>query len=168
MPSRVLAVLRRFQVFDTQSRIAVLEYHLLQRPAQHALHVRVRGALEPAPARDVLYGELTADAPQLHAQQPAKLGHGGWLEDQHLLEAPPDGGIQHALVVGGGDDQTSSFVGVEHLQDGVDDPAELAMLRGVLAFLAQGVEFVEERDHGRCGNEIEHLAEVGGGLAEKG
>ena len=76
--------------------------------------------------------------------------------------------MQQALVVGRGDDQGAAVVGVERLQDGVDDPAELAMLRRVLTLLAQGVELVEERNHGGCGHEVEHLAEVGGGLAEEG
>ena len=42
------------------------------------------------------------------------------------------------------------------------------MFGGVLAFLPQGVEFVEEHDHGDGFGEVEHLAEVGRRLAEKG
>ena len=49
----------------------------------------------------------------------------------------------------------------------MNDPPELTMLRRVLTLLAQGVELVEERDHGSSGHEVEHLTEVGGGLAEE-
>ncbi len=41
------------------------------------------------------------------------------------------------------DEDAPSTVGIQHLEDGVDDAAQLTVLRRIFALLAQGVELIE-------------------------
>ena len=66
------------------------------------------------------------------------------------------------------DEDAPSTVGIQHLEDGVHDAAQLTVLRRIFALLAQGVELVEQRDHGMRGNEVEHFAQVRRGFPKKG
>ena len=125
------------------------------------------GTFEQAALRDGAKVKVLPNAAQLHLQQLAQLRGRGPLEVQDFLETPPDGGVQQALVVGGRHHQTAAAVGVQHLQHGVYHAPQLAVFAGVFALLAERVELVEQHDHGRRRCEVEHLAEVRGGLAKK-
>ena len=148
-------------------QIPSFKHHRLNRPADHALDIGMGGALEPATVGDFLDVKLVAHTTELHSKQPAELRRGGRLQEQHLFEAPPDGGIEQTLVVGGGNEETPTFIGVEHLEDRVDTATEFPVLGSVLTLLSQGIEFVEEHDHRGLGSELEHLAKIGSGLTEK-
>ena len=70
-------------------------------------------------------------------------------------------------MVGGGDDQALTLVGVKHLQDCIHDSAQLSMLECVLSLLAQGIELVKENDGARHSCEIEQTAQIGCSLAKE-
>ena len=93
-----------FEIFGGQTHFMPVEDYDFQGPADDALYIGVRGAVEDAALHNGAGIELLADAAELHFQQLADLRGSGWFEVEDFLKASPDGGVQQAFVVGGGDD----------------------------------------------------------------
>ena len=155
-------------MLDTESQLPTFKHHLLHSPTHDALYVRMSCALEPAPVNDFLDVKFVAHSAEFHSKQPGELSRSGRLQKQHLFEAPPDGGIEQTLVVGGGNEETPTFVGVEHLEHRVDNATQFAVLGSILTLLPQGIELLEKGYHRRLCCEFEHFAKVGSGFAKKG
>jgi hypothetical protein len=79
---------------------------------------------------------------------------------ENLVKASPKGAIKEALAVGGGNKNALSAIAVEQLEKGVDDSAKLAVLGGIFALLAYGIELVKKADKAAGREEVENLAEV--------
>jgi hypothetical protein len=120
----------------------------------------MREADEPGDERVVLKRQFMANAPQLGREDSFQLCWVRLVEKENLIKASPEGAIKKALVVGGGDKNALTAVAVEQLEKGIDDSAELAVLGGIFALLAYGIELVKKAHEAAGREEVENLAEV--------
>ena len=97
----------------------------------------MRGVREPTACHNFLDIEVVPNAPELHGEQPADLRSRRRAQEQHFFEAAPDRAVEHPVVIGRRNEDTASVVGIQHLEDGVDDAAQFAVLRWIFALLAQ-------------------------------
>ena len=112
--------------------------------------------------------QLVAHTAQLDDEQPGEVLACRFLEQEYLIEASPERAIKHPFVVGRCDENALPSVGVQHLQERVDHPAQLAVFRGILALPADGVELVKHCDTPHARKECEDLPEVSRGLPQEG
>ena len=153
---------------EPQRAGASAQEQVLQGPAHQPFDLSVRRAPDPWTGRQSFEVEGEPYAAKFHSQDLHCFLGCRWIQEQNLLEAAPYRSVEHSFVIRRGDDDTVSGIGIEHLQHGIDDAAQLTVLGLVFAFFADGVELVEE---GHCrggGSEIEHFPEIRGSLAQEG
>lgn len=89
------------------------------------------------------------------------------IEPDDFIESAPDGGIELPVQVGGRDEEPAWLDLIDEDQQGVDDSAQLAVIASLFARAGERVELIEEQDAGLTAGELEGLANVGRGLAQK-
>src|SRR5262249_29942105 len=91
---------------------------------------------------------------------------GGLGEHYDLVETPPQGRVEKALVVRRRQGQRLEPETIEHLEEGVHNTFQFPVLVGGRAVLADGVKLVEEQDQRPASGEIKDLSQIGGRLAK--